>query len=159
MSNEIKGRNSYDSTSTGQSITFFNRNVSEYPTEVSSPKFDLVPVEKQKDLMINTARMHAKQEYDRIMQLVDVLQKQAQGIMRRLEITDMVYQAEYKFQVFPGKIYWLINDARQDKIILGPLGPHDWASGVPRSYTYLAKVKYLGDQTWTEVDDNDNPVY
>jgi len=43
-SNLIKGRTSYDSTSTGSIIPFFNRNVSEYPTEAGGPKFDLVPV-------------------------------------------------------------------------------------------------------------------
>ncbi len=32
-SNLSKGRTSYDSTSTGSLIPFFNRNVSEYPTE------------------------------------------------------------------------------------------------------------------------------
>ena len=75
--NSAKGVNSYDSTTTGTLIPFFNRNVSEYPTEAGGIKFDLVPVTKQKDLMINHARMYAQQEYDRIMQLVEVLEKQA----------------------------------------------------------------------------------
>jgi hypothetical protein len=43
--------------------------------------------------MINAARMHAQQEYDRIMQLVAVLQQQAEGIRRRLDLTDMVHAA------------------------------------------------------------------
>ena len=51
--NIAKGRNSYDSTSTGAMIPFFNRNVTPYATESSGPKFDLVPVTQQKDLMIN----------------------------------------------------------------------------------------------------------
>ena len=71
--NSANGVHSYDSTSTGKLIHFFNRNVSEYPTEAGGPKFDLVPVTKQKDLMINHARMYAQQEYDRIMELVKVL--------------------------------------------------------------------------------------
>ena len=84
-SNSAKGVNSYDSTSTGTLIPFFNRNVSEYPTEAGGIKFDLVPVTKQKDLMINHARMYAQQEYDRIMQLVEVLDKQAQEIKLDME--------------------------------------------------------------------------
>jgi len=72
-SNSAKGRTSYDSTSTGTIIPFFNRNVSEYPTEAGGVKFDLVPVTKQKDLMINHARIYAQQEYDRIMELVHVV--------------------------------------------------------------------------------------
>ena len=42
-SNIAKGRDSYDSTSTGTMIPFFNRNVTPYATEAGGPKFDLVP--------------------------------------------------------------------------------------------------------------------
>jgi hypothetical protein len=101
-SNIADGRTSYDSTSTGGLIAFFNRNVSEYPTEAGGPKFNLIPVTKQKDIMINHARMYAQQEYDRIMELVKVLEKQAGQIKRRLEVTDAVHGAEYNFQIVLG---------------------------------------------------------
>ena len=78
--NSANGISSYDSTSSGSLIHFFNRNVTPYATESSGPKFDLVPVEKHKDIMLNVARLHAKQEYDRIMELVTVLQKQEEQI-------------------------------------------------------------------------------
>jgi hypothetical protein len=84
--NSANGVHSYDSTSTGNLIHFFNRNVSEYPTESSGPKFDLIPVTKQKDIMINHARLYAQQEYDRIMQLVTVLEQQAQQILSLIHI-------------------------------------------------------------------------
>jgi len=105
-SNSAKGRNSYDSTSTGALIPFFNRNVTPYATEAGSVKFEMVPVTKQKDLMINHARMFAQQEYDRIMELVNVLEKQAQQIKRRLEVTDAVHAAVYQFQPVMGNVYW-----------------------------------------------------
>lgn len=38
-SNKAKGRDSYDSTSSGELVEFFNRNVTPYPTESSGPKF------------------------------------------------------------------------------------------------------------------------
>ena len=151
-SNSAKGRTSYDSTSTGSLIPFFNRNVSEYPTEAGGVKFDLVPVTKQKDLMINHARMYAQQEYDRIMELVAVLEKQAQSIKRRLEITDSVHAAEYQFQLVMGNCYWLVWDMRKEKMILVLTGPHDWSTGVPETYEYKAQVKYMGDHTWMEIE-------
>ena len=77
-SNRADGRNSYDAEVGNVVVEFFNKNVTPYPTEVGGPKFDLIPVEKQKDIMVNVARMHAQQEYDRIMTLVAVLQQQAQ---------------------------------------------------------------------------------
>ena len=152
-SNLAKGRTSYDSTSTGSIIPFFNRNVSEYPTEAGGIKFDLVPVTKQKDIMINHARMYAQQEYDRIMQLVSVLEKQAQDIKRRLEITDAVHAAEYQFQVVMGQCYWLVWDTRKEKTLLVLTGPTSWATGVPENYEYIAQVKYMGDHTWMEINE------
>ena len=157
-SNLAKGRNSYDSTSTGTIIPFFNRNVTPYATEAGSVKFDLMPVEKQKDLMINHARMYAQQEYDRIMELVAVLEKQAQQIKRRLEITDNVHAAEYQFSPVMGNAYWLVWDKRKEKTLLIHTGPTDWSSSAPEDYEYQAQVKYMGDHTWLEVDDEGNSV-
>jgi hypothetical protein len=152
-SNSAKGRTSYDSTSTGSLIPFFNRNVSEYPTEAGGVKFDLVPVTEQKDLMINHARIYAQQEYDRIMELVAVLEGQAQAIKRRLEITDSVHAAVYQFQPVMGNIYWLVWDKRKEHILLTQHGPNDWSSNAPEDYEYKAQVKYMGDHTWMEINE------
>jgi hypothetical protein len=151
-SNIAKGRDSYDSTSTGTMIPFFNRNVTPYATEAGGPKFDLIPVTKQKDIMINHARMYAQQEYDRIMELVAVLEKQAQQIKRRLDVTDAVHAAEYQFQVVMGQCYWLVWDTRKEKMLLVLTGPEDWATGVPNNYQYQTQVKYMGDHTWLEIE-------
>ena len=72
-SNIAKGRDSYDADVGGSLIPFFNRNVTPYPTEAGGPKFEMVPVTKQKDLMINHARMYAQQEYDRIVELLSLI--------------------------------------------------------------------------------------
>jgi IS4 transposase len=152
--NSANGVSSYDSTSTGSIIPFFNRNVTPYATESSGPKFDLVPVTKQKDLMINHARMYAQQEYDRIMELVSVLEKQAQQIKRRLEITDAVHAAEFQFQLVMGNCYWLVWEKRKEKMLLVLTGPLEWNTGVPLDYTYISQVKYMGDHTWLEVEDD-----
>lgn len=152
--NSANGVHSYDSTSTGNLIHFFNRNVSEYPTEAGGPKFDLIPVTKQKDIMINHARMYAQQEYDRIMQLVKVLEEQAQQIKRRLEVTDAVHAAEYQFQIVMGNMYWLVWEKKKEKTLLVHTGPNDWSTGVPESYEYITQVKYMGDHTWMEIKED-----
>ena len=150
-SNILKGRDSYDSTSTGALIPFLNRNVTPYATESSGPKFDLVPVTQQKDLMINHARMYAQQEYDRIMVLVRVLEEQAQQIKRRLEVTDAVHAAEFQFKLVMGRCYWLVWDNRLEKTLLIHNGPDNWSSSAPEDYVYQTQVKYMGDHTWLEV--------
>jgi hypothetical protein len=149
--NSAKGRDSYDSESTGTIIPFFNRNVTPYATEAGGPKFEPIPVTKQKDLMINHARMYAQQEYDRIMELVAVLEKQAQDIKRRLEVTDAVHAAEYQFQVVMGQTYWLAWNRRKQHTLLTQHGPDDWNTGKPEDYEYITQVRYMGDHTWLEV--------
>ncbi len=151
-SNTAKGRESFDITVGNSLVSFFNRNVSNYPTEVGAPKFDLVPVTKQKDIMLNVARLHASQEYDRIMELVNVLQRQAQQIQHRLKLTDMVHSAKYSFQLYHNQCYWLAFDHRKNYTILTPMGPNDWCTGVPKEYEYITRVKWLGDYTWIEVN-------
>lgn len=153
MSNIAKGRNSYDSNFGNVVVPFFNRNVTPYPTEAGSVNFDLVPVTKQKDIMLNVARMHAEQEYNRIMDLVTVLQQQADDIKRRLDLTDMVHAAKYDFQIAHGHVYWLVQDTRKDELILCGMGPDGWSAGPPEWYQYIVAVKWLGDHTWIEVDD------
>lgn len=149
--NTAKGVHSYDALIDGNLVPFFNRNVSEYPTEAGSINFDLIPVTKQKDIMINHARMYAQQEYDRIMELVNVLQKQADAIKRRLEVTDAVHAAVYQFSPIMGQAYWLVWDNRKKHMILIHEGPDDWSTGAPVNYVYQVQVKYMGDHTWLEL--------
>ena len=153
MSNSAKGRDSFDATIGNSVVAFVNRNVTPYPTEAGSVKFDLVPVESQKDLMVNAARMHAQQEYDRIMELVSVLQRQADDIKHRLDITDQVRAARYDFQTYHGQYYWLLLDTRHNCTRLSHLGPNDWATAPPAEYQYICRVQWLGDYTWKQADE------
>ena len=150
-SNLAKGRTSYDAEVGGGLIPFFNRNVTEYPTEAGGPKFDLIPVTQQKDLMVNAARMHAQQEYDRIMALVVVLQKQADDIKRRLWLTDQVHAAHYNMQLYPGGYYWLLYNHRDNRSELSIMGPDDWTTGQPEHLESICRIQWMGDQTWREV--------
>jgi hypothetical protein len=152
MSNVLKGRDSFDATTGNVLVPFINRSAVPYATESSGPKFDLVPVAKQKDIMLNVARMHAQQEYDRIMELVSVLERQASQIKRRLEITDAVHAAEYQFQIAHGNVYWLVYDSRRNINRLCMRGPEGWSSGPPEDYQYIAQVQWLGDHSWIEVN-------
>jgi hypothetical protein len=157
-SNVADGRTSADMEVAGDLVAFINRNVTPYPTEVGGPAFDLIPVEKQKDIMVNVARMHAQQEYDRIMALVAVLQQQAESVRRRLQITDWVHAAKYSFQIYHGQCYWLVHDLRHGGTLLTQTGPQEWTTGIPADWDYICRVKWLGDYTWVEVDNNGLPV-
>lgn len=135
----------------GSLIEYVNRSSAKYPTELGSQSFELVDVVHEKDQMVNIARTYAQQEYDRIMELVDVLQKQAEGIRQRLDTTDMIYHAEYSFAPKPGNSYWLVWDDALNKYRLSISGPDSWSLGSPENYSYITKVQMLGDHTWIEV--------
>jgi hypothetical protein len=124
-----------------------------YPVAIGAPKFELVNVTQQKDIMLNSAILHAEQEYSRIMELVAVLQKQADGIKRRLDLTQQVHAAYFQFKVYPGKVYWLVYDTRHNRTILSHTGPYGWSTGIPDNYQYMTAVRSLGDNTWMEVQD------
>lgn len=151
-SNLAKGVNSFDANLAGTLVNFFNRNVSPYPTEAGGPAFDLVPVKNQKDIMTNASRLYAEQEYNRIMELVHVLERQAADIKRRLDITDMVSNAHYNFRLYHGQSYWLVYDKRKNFTRLVDLGPNDWSSTAPQDWQYIARLKWLGDHSWIEVE-------
>jgi hypothetical protein len=157
-SNVTDGRDSKDMEVAGDLVAFINRNVTPYPTEVGAPAFDLIPIEKQKDIMVNVARLHAQQEYDRIMALVAVLQQQAESVRRRLEITDWVHAARYGFQIYHGQCYWLAHDLHHGGTLLTQTGPKEWTTGRPADWEYICRVKWLGDYTWVEVDTNGHNV-
>ena len=125
-----------------------------YPMELGSPAFAPVDVYREKDIIYNAGKLHAQQEYDRIMELVAVLQKQAEGIKRRLDITDAVYAAEYQFSPVMGQAYWLVWNTKKEKMLLVLHGPSEWSTGVPEDYEYIAQVKYMGDHTWLEIERN-----
>ena len=108
--------------------------------------------------MVNVARMHAQQEYNRITELVEVLQRQAAELKRRLDITDMVHAARYEFQIYHGQTYWLVTDHKKGGTRLTHHGPQDWTTAPPEEYEYICQVKWLGDYTWVEVDNNGNNV-
>lgn len=123
--------------------------------EVGAPRFAPIEVQKQKDIMINAARANAEKEYNRIMESVRVLQNQAEALIRRLEITEMVHSARYGFNPAINKCYWLFKETKRNYIGLTPIGPGEWMLGsTPEEYEYIAHVKFLGDQTWEEVNDN-----
>ena len=129
-----------------------------YPMEIGGQFFAPINIEKEKDLMLSLARMNATQEYERIMESARVLKKQADELMRRVELTDLIHSAKFGFKPVAGKKYWLYKHLgtkfTSPYIGLSPMGPEDW-SCTPTEYEYIAQVLCLGDQTWREIKDEE----
>jgi len=148
--NSAQGRNSRDLEVGNSVISFFNRNVSQYPTEVGSTFFAPVDIKEQKDVILNVARANAEQEYQRIMSLVRVLQDQAENLQKRLALTELVHQAKFNFKPVVNSLYWLVET--DNETILTPLGPDDWSTSAPNNYKYINQLKFLGDFTWINIE-------
>jgi hypothetical protein len=68
----------------------------------------------------------------------------------------MVHAAKYSFQIYHGQKYWLVIDHLRGGTLLTQTGPTDWSSRCgPDYYEYVCQVKWLGDYTWIEVNDNE----
>ena len=127
--------------------TFKKSSVS-YALDRGAPQFSLVEVKSKKDQQYNLAIQQAQQEFENLKQIAEVINKQAQQIKDRLEVTDMIYHAEYNFVPIPGNVYWVAKDTEKNVFILCILGPKDWSTNPPKNYEYISEVKHLANGLW-----------
>ena len=152
-SNVLKGRNSKDANIGGELVAFINHSSSEYPVEVGAAFFAPVNVQEQKDLDLNVAKEHAKEEYNRIMEMVAILQEQAKKLASRLDATELVHTAEYGIRTIHNRTYHIYFNSCKNKNTLTPIGPTEWCAGPVEHLTYVASVKKKGDSTWEYIDE------
>ena len=122
-----------------------------YPMELGAPAFAPVPVEKEKDIILNVGRLHAKQEYDRIMEQVEVLKRQADALMNRMQVSEIMHQCTYGFKPVHGKIYYVYYDSYKERHWLCHTHPEQWCAGPGEHNRFVMTVRMLGDSTWEEV--------
>ena len=152
-SNVLKGRNSKDANIGGELVAFINHSSSEYPVEVGAAFFAPVNVQEQKDLDLNVAKEHAKEEYNRIMEMVAILQEQAKKLASRLDATELVHTAEYGIRTIHNRTYHIYFNSCKNKNTLTPIGPTEWCAGPVEHLTYVASVKKKGDSTWEYIEE------
>lgn len=75
-----------------------------------------------------------------------LLAKQAQEIKDRVDVSQLIYSAEMKFEPVLGKIYYLYQKKSGGNII-SLIGPHEWGQN-PSFEKVIAKVSLLHDHTW-----------
>ncbi len=126
----------------------FKKTSAPYALDRGAPKFDLVEVKNKKDQNYNLAIQQAQKEFENLKQIADVINKQAQQIKERLEISELIYQAEYSFSPVAGGEYWLVKDIEKDILTVCVLGPNDWSTEAPNNYEYISKIKYLANGLW-----------
>jgi hypothetical protein len=123
-----------------------------YPMELGSPAFAPIAIEKEKDILLNISKLNAKQEYDRIMEQVNVLKRQAEALANRMQVSEIMHRCKYGFKVVHGHYYYVYFNSYKNENVLSINAPNSW-SALPGHYTYIMTVRLMGDSTWEEVED------
>lgn len=106
------------------------------------------PEDKGKIKGQSLAAMHeqSQMQLEKVYEQVKVLLKQAEEIKNRVNVSEIIYQAEIKFKPAIGHIYYLYQK-EDGKHILSFISPKEWGERLPFK-NFLAEVKLLSDHTW-----------
>jgi hypothetical protein len=122
-----------------------------YPMELGSPAFAPVDVYREKDIIYNVGRLHAQQEYERIMEQVEVLKRQAENLANRMKVSDMMHNINITFKPVHGKIYYVYLDTIKNVHWVSMNHPNSWSAlGIHHKFT--TAVQLMGDSNWCEVE-------
>lgn len=122
-----------------------------YPMELGSPAFAPVPVQEAKDVILNQGRLHAQQEYDRIMEQVEVLKRQADALSNRMAVSELMHSCVYGFKPVHGQVYYVYHDSYKNHDWMSRNHPHQWCAGPGENNRFVMAVRMMGDSTWEEV--------
>jgi hypothetical protein len=122
-----------------------------YPMELGSPAFAPIDVKKESDIRYNAGKLHAKQEYDRIMEQVEVLKRQAESLEHRMRVSDMMHSITITFKPVHGKIYYVYLDTLKNVHWLSLNHPTSW-SALGMNHKFIIAVQLMGDSNWCEVE-------
>lgn len=136
-----------------EEIDTFKKSSLPYALDIGSQLFDLTLPEDKKGLLLNQAIKNAYDELSKLKEIVEVAQRQALDIKKRLEITHLIHDAQYNFEPTVGANYWLIFHKLQNNNILSKMGPNDWSFGKPDYYEYVTEVRYLANGLWDIISD------
>ena len=113
------------------------------------------PVIPTKEGTIKTKALSAMEhqtdmQLEQIKQQMSLLAEQANKIKKRIEISEMIYQAEIRFDPLISHTYHLYENENNDFLLM-MIGPNEWGKkGCPNNF--ISSVKLLADHTWEVVN-------
>lgn len=85
-------------------------------------------------------------QLDQIYQQMQLLAEQAKKLNLRKDISELIYQAEMRFEPLINHIYHLYKK-EDSTYLLSLIAPDQWGRS-KKSFEYLATVRLLADHTW-----------
>lgn len=89
-------------------------------------------------------------QMEQLRKQMETLVTQAKSLKSRMEISEMIYQAEIPFQPVIHHHYHLYQRLSDGTHLLSMIAPHEW--GRKKPYEHLATVRLLGDHTWEVIE-------
>lgn len=85
-------------------------------------------------------------QMEQLRQQMETLMGQAKSLQNRMEVSELIYQADIPFQPVIHHIYHLYQRKSDGVHVLSMIAPSEWGRKNP--YEHLATVRLLGDHTW-----------
>ncbi len=115
------------------------------------------PIDKGRTKGLAVEAMHKQTDMQlaQIKKQMELLAEQARKIQKRVEVSEIIYNADMGFKPLIGHTYHLYLKA-DSTAVLSVVGNDEWGrSGCPFQQ-YLAKVQLLADHTWDILEEGDD---
>jgi len=124
----------------------------EYPHHVGSALIKPEDKGKIKGRALSAMEYQTDQQLSQIYEQMQLLAEQAKKITQRKEISEKIYNAEFRFEPLINHTYHLY-ETKDGGQVLSVIGPNEWGRSVKKDdFTWLATVKLLADHTWEIVE-------
>lgn len=127
-----------------------NPNSLEYPHHAGSALVKPEDKGKIKGRALSAMEFQTDMQLDQIYQQMQLLADQAKKLNLRKEISEMIYQAEMRFEPLINHIYHLYKK-EDSTYLLSLIAPDQWGRS-KKSFDYLATVRLLADHTWDVIE-------
>lgn len=118
----------------------------EYPHHAGSALVKPEDKGKIKGRALAAMEHQTDMQLDQIYQQMQLLAEQAKKLNLRKDVSELIYQAEMRFEPLINHIYHLYKK-EDSTYLLSLIAPDQWGRS-KKSFEYLATVRLLADHTW-----------
>lgn len=123
-----------------------NPNTLEYPHHAGSALVKPEDKGKIKGRALAAMEHQTDMQLDQIYEQMQLLAAQAKKLNLRKDVSELIYQAEMRFEPLINHIYHLYRK-EDGNYLLSLIAPDQWGRS-KRSFEFLATVRLLADHTW-----------
>lgn len=122
----------------------------EYATNASSALINPEDEGKVKSRALRAMHQQTANQMDQLLEQMQPLIEQAAKLKKRVEVSELIYNAKMSFEPMIGQVYHLYLK-KDDSHLLSIIGPKEWGSQMPYK-EWVSSVELLADHTWNVLD-------